>query len=141
LAGLSGLIDKDLIGQKWHEVLARVKQRNHSLSLILRVCKPKEVNGSQVCLAFRYKFHKDRINETQIKSLVEQAMNEVYGQPLTIEAIVDEGLEIEANGNGNNYIPAPAANDAPPPADGPKPDQDKNLLDNLLKTFGGKIVQ
>ena len=40
---------------------------------------------SKICLAFKYKFHKDRIGEAEIKNIVEKVLHEVYGAQLTIE--------------------------------------------------------
>ena len=122
------------IMEKWNEVLARIKQYNHSLSFILRVCQPKNLSGNQLCLAFKYKFHRDRVSETSIKNLIEKTLNQVYEAPLVIEAVVDENLEVAA---------AKLVSDEPvdlkkhpEPAQG----QQGNMIDNLLKTFGGKIV-
>ncbi len=116
-------ITNDEIIKNWHEVLAKVKQYNHSLSFILRVCQPRGLVGNQLCLAFKYKFHKDRVSEPNIRALVEKVLNQVYGAPIMIEAIIDENLEasVKLNGNGNEK-------------------KDDNIIDNLLKTFGGKIV-
>ena len=144
-------IDQKTITDKWHEVLAKVKQHNHSLSFILRVCEPRNVNGNQVCLAFKYKFHKERISEHKIKILVEGVLKDVYGRDLLINAIIDEN--IKANGNGNGTSQAQAAAPLPPkpvdqsatPADRPEVKQDggadNNAINNLLKTFGGKVVK
>ncbi len=120
-------ITYEQILEKWNEVLARVKQYNHSLSFILRVCQPKNLAGNRLCLAFKYKFHKDRVNETNIKSLVERILSQVYSQPLIIEAVIDENLEV---------APSKLVSDEPAsPAGGP------DMINDLLKTFGGKIIK
>ncbi|MDO8667936.1 MAG: DNA polymerase III subunit gamma/tau [bacterium] len=127
-------ITNEVISEKWNEVLAKIKQYNHSLSFILRVCQPRNLAGNQLCLAFKYKFHRDRVSETSIKSLIEKTLNQVYEAPIFIEAVVDENLEVAA---------AKLVSDepidlkkAPEPAQG----QQGNMIDNLLKTFGGKVV-
>ncbi len=129
--------------EKWSEVLVKIKKHNHSLSFILRVCRPRDVKGNQVCLAFKYKFHKDRIGEAAIRPLVEKVLNEVYGAPLSIEAIVDENLEID-NGNGMNNLSSVADKKNEPAVPGAELKKEKkdddNLVDNLLKTFGGKVM-
>jgi len=137
------------IKNRWHEVLAKVKKYNHSLSFILRVCQPKDIAGSQLCLAFKYKFHRDRINNLQIKTMVEKILAEVYGYPLIIQAIIDETLEINpaerggtSNGQGNGQGVG-AENGSPEPKNSgneSKP-ENGNMLNNLLKTFGGRIVK
>jgi hypothetical protein len=108
-------------------VLVKAKSYNHSLSFILRVCQPRSLQAGQLCLAFKYKFHKDRVGDQQIKAMVEKVLKEVYGAHLTIEAMIDENIEIEnGNGNGNGNANGQAAGD--------------DMVNNLLKTFGGKVV-
>lgn len=142
--------DQAAIIDKWHEVLAKVKKYNHSLSFILRVCQPRDLNGNQLCLAFRYKFHKDRINESSIRVLVEKVLREVYGSPIQIEAVIDENLVPAAAmpAEARNTAPAPEEPAAPADADkaAPKPEEkgnggQDNMIDNLLKTFGGKVIK
>jgi DNA polymerase-3 subunit gamma/tau len=133
-------LDLKEISAKWHEVLAKVKKHNHSLSFILRVCQPRDIKGNKVCLAFRYKFHKDRISEDSIKKLVESTFSEVYGQSLTIEAIIDESIgnneKLDDKNNINENPPLPGDPEAVSSNEG-----NKDMLNNLLKTFGGKIVK
>ena len=128
-------ITSEQIMEKWNEVLAKVKQYNHSLSFILRVCQPRDFKGNQLCLAFKYKFHRDRVNEITIKNLVEKVLNQVYGTTISITAMVDENLEVAAN---------KLVSDEPlvktEPASASKKKEQSDMIDNLLKTFGGKIV-
>ena len=122
------------IQEKWNEVLAKVKQYNHSLSFILRVCQPRNLNGNQLCLAFKYKFHKDRVSEAAIKNIIEKVLHQVYGAPVTIEAVIDENLEV---------APSKLVSEEPIVIKKePEPEQGEqgNMIDNLLKTFGGKVV-
>jgi len=124
------------ITDKWSEVLNQVKKYNHSLSFILRVCQPRNIEGNQLCLAFKYKFHKDRVNESSIKNIIDKVLNQVYGAPVTFEAIIDENLEV---------APSKLVSDEPtevkkPAEPAPEQGEQGNAIDNLLKTFGGKIV-
>lgn len=139
----TGKLNKDTINAKWSEVLAKVKKYNHSLSFILRVCKPVSVNGRELCLAFKYKFHKDRVQEISIKQIIEKVLREVYESPLALEAIVDEKIEIGVIDNGG--VPAdlePIKTETPAgtndSADGGG--QPNNMIENLLKTFGGRVI-
>jgi len=124
-------------------VLAKVKQHNHSLSFILRVCEPRNVDGNQVCLAFKYKFHKERISENKIKILVEGVLKDVYGQDLIIDAIIDENIKANGNGSGVAQTSAPISTPANPAQKETKPEEktDNSAINNLLKTFGGKVVK
>ena len=173
----SGKVENIL--SRWNEVLAKVKKYNHSLSFILKVCKPYEIKDGKLCLAFKYKFHKDRLEDGNIRNLVEKTLKEVFSEDMPIETIVDEKLEI-ANGNGNNNghydvhdsvhdTPNPSAPSASSPRQssgqagqaGQKAGQDASgasnkdeqkkedkkdgkkddeVIDNILKTFGGKVI-
>jgi len=133
-ANIASDISQDQLLAKWNEVLAKIKQYNHSLSFILRVCQPKSLVGNQLTLVFKYKFHQDRVNEPNIKATIEKVLQQVYGAPLIIKAIIDENLEVD-----NNKLVSDDTNK--PAQDSQDNQEEKNdLVDNLLKTFGGKIV-
>lgn len=117
------------IADKWNEFMAKIKQCNHSLSFILKICQPKAVDNGRLRLAFKYKFHKDRVSEPGIKSIIENALSQVYSSPLIVEAEVDESLEI-----AEQKPPAPSAGEAV------NNNGNNGMIDNLLKTFGGKVV-
>lgn len=134
------------IADKWNEVLAKIKKYNHSLSFILRACVPGEINDNGLRLIFKYKFHKERINDPQIKTLVEKVLNEVYGKPLVVESVVDENLEI------NNSAQMPAGNKQisnnnekaeviDNKAVNNKKEGADNMINDIIKTFGGKVVE
>lgn len=126
---------------KWNELLARIKKYNHSLQFILKVCQPKNLNGTELCLAFKYKFHKDRVSDANIKSIIERALLETFGSKLTFEAVIDEDLEID-----NHMMPAAENNQPQAESEAPSVEKEaqksdnQGLVDNLLKTFGGKVV-
>jgi len=130
----------DEVLSKWNELLVRIKKYNHSLQFILKVCQPKSINDTQICLAFKYKFHKDRVNDANIKSIIEKALYETFGTKLTIEAIIDENLEIDnqvlisSDSNSSEILPET------PELAQTQDSGAKSMVDNLLKTFGGKIV-
>jgi len=137
------------IKQKWSEVLVKIKRYNHSLSFVLRACEPRDLNGNQLCLAFKYKFHKERVDSPQIKPLVENVLQEVYGNPLFIEALIDESLEISANANGDNPVSVSVTLEPAIDVEAENNNIEKEeinptenpAIDNLLKTFGGRIVK
>ncbi len=137
-------IEKNEISSRWNEVLAKIKKYNHSLSFILRVCEPRSVTGNDVCLAFKYKFHKDRLSDNGIRQIVEKVMEEVYGRRFSIEAIIDENIQANNSLSASENAPvfseesAPASIEEDYPAN-IKIDKDK-VVDSLLKTFGGKVI-
>jgi DNA polymerase III subunit gamma/tau len=140
-------INKEKILSRWSEVLAKIKTQNHSLSFILHQCLPRELSGNTLCLAFKYKFHKDRINEAKMREIVQNVLREVYEVPLLIEAMLDEKLDVGsspgvsngASGEGEIVaeieIETPVEEISPPTGN-----VGNDMMSNLLKTFGGKII-
>jgi len=81
------------VQQKWSLVLETIKEKNHSLALILRVCKVEAINGNKVKICFQYKFHHDVLQEAKNKQLIDEALGKVFGQNLTFEGIVKKDEE------------------------------------------------
>ncbi len=123
------------IKDKWNEFLTKIKHHNHSLSFILQVCEPKNFENNKLCLAFKYKFHQERINEPNIKILVEKILHEVYGAQIELQTIIDEEIEINNNKPINTYNKN--YNELKKEK---KENNEENMMDNLLKTFGGRII-
>ena len=128
------IIDLEQVRAKWPELLNRIKQNNHSLSFILRSCLLTNVLGNTICLTFKHKFHQDRISEMEIKKLVEQALRDIYGHSLTIKTFLDENVIIE---NGNGVELDKTENNS----NNANNEQNNEAIDNVLKNFGGKIIQ
>lgn len=112
----SSSVKKEEIEKQWPEFLTRLKPHNHSLSFVMQSCQIKDVNDNTILLAFKYKFHKDRLDSPDINKIVKSVLFDVFKTDLKIKALVDESLEIN-NKNDNNEI-----------------------IDDLLKTFGGEVI-
>jgi len=136
------------IKDKWNEVLIRIKKHNHSLTFILRVCEPQEVMDGKLKLAFKYKFHKDRISEPAISTIIQNVIREVYNLNLNIEAIIDENImadNVARNEITNfNTTEVKEENNILEKKDEQisenKEKKDDDLMADMLKTFGGKLV-
>ncbi|MFA6106815.1 MAG: DNA polymerase III subunit gamma/tau [Patescibacteria group bacterium] len=150
-ANIGARLGAEELLSKWNEVLAKIKKHNHSLSFILRVCQPRESRDGSVCLAFKYKFHKDRIDNPSIKAIVEKTLKEVYNIPLKVGTVVDAALEII---QGDPDAPVQSGGQQVKKEDANQPEGNKtkdapeklsgaeggDIMSNLLKTFGGRIV-
>lgn len=112
-------INLDEIESRWPEFLNKLKPLNHSLSFVLQSCNIDGVNGKKICLSFKYKFHKDRLDSPEIKKIIEGVLRDVYKTDLSIEALVDENIKAKKDNNNKNG---------------------GEVIDNLLKTFGGQII-
>lgn len=129
---------------KWPEFLARLKGANHSLSFILQNCRVEGVSGGKLALVFKYKFHRDRISDPNIKPLVEKNLLDVYGVALGIDLIVDENLNLD---EVNSTAPSSAAAENTETSEQKKSENNQTdnagtdgLLNNLLQTFGGEVI-
>ena len=141
-------INLEQINAKWSEVLLQIKKINHSLVLVIQASKPKEVIGSTLRLSTKYKFHKDRIEDISIKVLLEKVLHGVFGKKILVEAVVDENLETQDIKTENRDVPIPGEGSSSaviPDGQTEKVIQteekkDNKMMNNLLKNFGGKVV-
>ncbi len=101
----------EIIIERWPEVVAGLREYNHSLSFILSVARPIKLEGNTLTVAFSYQLHLERVKEPKLVAVIEQAMSTVFNAKLKLQSRADE---------------APAGGD---------------LLSNVLTTFGGRVVE
>jgi len=126
---------------KWPEFLNRLKSANHSLAFILQNCQISDIANAKLCLVFKYKFHRDRINDANIKPLVEKTLADVYGGLVILDLAIDENLDLVAVAP-ESMAPSSAVAEQTPIASSEKNNSEEpnNLLNNLLQTFGGEVI-
>lgn len=126
---------------KWPEFLVKIKKFNHSLSFVLQNCEQRGLKGARLILAFKYKFHKERLSDVSIKKILDEVLAEVYCPGLSFEAILDEGLKTSTDNSVSDAkvvssktppLPANLTELNHPPASG--------LMGDLIKTFGGEVI-
>ncbi len=134
-------LKQEEILEKWPEFLVKIKKYNHSLSFVLQNCQPQELREGQLCLVFKYKFHQDRVNNSAIKEIVEKTLAEVFGSVVLINSEVDENLEIkrEEGSKSEESMEAPKTT-VDNPVSTEKTVKAQGLMSDLLKTFGGEII-
>jgi DNA polymerase-3 subunit gamma/tau len=125
-------LDREAVLARWPEVLVKIKNRNHSLSFVLQSSEPRGISSNRLGLAFKYKFHLDRLNNPSIKPIVEGVLKEVYGGDVDIQAFIDEGLVIRTSSESPSDNVLENSSEDSPPATG--------LVADLLDNFGGQIV-
>ena len=103
------------IKEKWHDILRLAADRSPSLVLILRVGQPIIVENGILQIGFKYRFHKERINENKNNLLLKNLIKEAIGSDLGVTGIIAD-------------IPEPAE---PPPIE----------VDKVLEEFGGRVVE
>jgi hypothetical protein len=124
----------------WQELLVRVKQNNHSLSFVLKSCQLAGVEGSTVRLVFKHKFHHDRLNEPAIRQLVEGLLTDICGRRVMIATALDPNLVLVENVKSETPEPVEGSAGRLANAAVAAADIDASVIDNLLKTFGGRVV-
>ncbi len=104
---------------KWQHFLLEVKSKNNSIHAVLKVCEPS-FDGNEVCLAFPYKFHKERIEDIKNRQVVEETLSKVYGEKYKIKCTLRPTITASS----------PAA----------KAEVSDDLLDDAINIFGGEVV-
>lgn len=127
--------------EKWPEFLTRLKSANHSLSFILQNCQVGGISDGKLSLVFKYKFHRDRINDANIKPIVEKTLADVYGGTVSLDLSIDENLDLVPIAP-ESVAPSSAEAEKKPisSSDKKQPEESNNLLNNLLQTFGGEVI-
>ena len=72
-------ISLETLMSKWPAILAGVKSKNHGLVTLLSNCRPIAVDGQSVTLEVRYKFHKEQLEQSKFRPIVEQIFADVLG--------------------------------------------------------------
>ncbi len=134
---LAADLDAEAIKGRWPEFLARVKSSNHSLSFVLQNCATGPLKDGELALTFKYKFHRDRIADPQIKPSVEKILADVYGGCVNIVLAVDENLALSSHKTKTETTPVV---ETKPAKEKIVDNTNDNLLDNLLQTFGGEVI-
>lgn len=73
---------------KWDVVLQTVRSYNHSLEALLKSSRPLKMEGGNLILEVFYKFHKERLEETKNRSVLEKVLSEVIGSPVKVRCIL-----------------------------------------------------
>lgn len=104
------------IKEKWQEILKQVGESNHSLLLILRVGQPMALEGNILQIGFRYRFHKERLNEPKNLAVIERVIKKIFNEEIKVSSVISDAL--------------------------PSIDQQEEInLKKILDEFGGRVVE
>ena len=144
------IISLEDIVVKWNEVLIRIKKYNHSLSYIMRACEPRAFSDNKLFLTFKYKFHKERLEEGLTRQVLDQVFAEVFGTSFPVEGEINESLElsdktvseISEESEGIDVSDKSLSNKADTPSESKNAASGKEIeMDDILKILGGgKVV-
>lgn len=71
-------------------LLSRLKSDNHSIVGILRGCKLQEMTDDKVIFTTPYKFHKDKLSEAKIRSIIDKRSSELLRRDVVVEVVIVE---------------------------------------------------
>jgi DNA polymerase-3 subunit gamma/tau len=81
-------VSLDKIEESWGNILMAVKPFNHSVEAFLRASKPIKFEGRNLTLEVFYPFHKDRLEETKNRQIVEKGLQKILGVEITFDCIL-----------------------------------------------------
>lgn len=76
---------------RWDELLSAVKPMNHSVAAFLRSAKPKEFSDNTLILEVFYRFHKDKLEESRNRQIVEDGLLAVFSSKIRVKCVLKEG--------------------------------------------------
>ncbi len=85
--------DLEYLRSHWREFIKSLRGEGSSgnLDAFLRsACDPVALEDDTVVLGFYYSFHKEKIEDTKYRHLVEKKLTEVFGRPYKIRCIIVE---------------------------------------------------
>ncbi|MFA6185322.1 MAG: DNA polymerase III subunit gamma/tau [Candidatus Shapirobacteria bacterium] len=81
-------LELETIEEKWGSLLVAVKPFNYAVEAFLRATKPKSIKGNILLLEVFYPFHKDRLEESKNRKIVEEGISKVFGVDLGFECVL-----------------------------------------------------
>lgn len=76
------------LSRSWSVVLEKIKPLNHSVGALLKSARPKKFDGQNLTLEVFYKFHKEQLELSKNRNLVEKVVAEVLGLPVRLKCVL-----------------------------------------------------
>ncbi len=128
----------DEIKNQWHNFLVKLQDTNASMVFILKVAEPLELTGNILKIGFKYAFHQQRVGQPKVKDAIEKVIGEFFNEQIIIEAsLLSKDYESEFIVKETKSDEVELVEEIPANING---DQ-QQLIDTLVKTFGGKVVE
>lgn len=94
----------------WDLIRTEVKTVDRKIDALLASTDPGDVRGSTLFLIAAYPFHRGKINEDKVREVIEDAVERVVRQRLTVTAVLSDELRAAPP-------PPPPESGGPPPED------------------------
>jgi len=89
-------VSLDLVWARWSQIMDDVKQRTRTVHAFLLETAPREVDGTEMVLGVRHKFHMESLQEVKNRKVVEDAVARILGTPLRLRVMLDEAVALPA---------------------------------------------
>jgi DNA polymerase-3 subunit gamma/tau len=77
------------VQQRWSDFLDALRPEDLSLEALMRSCEPVAVEDDVVVLSFAHKFHRGKVEEDKKRRIVEDALSDLFGQPLRVRCVMN----------------------------------------------------
>jgi DNA polymerase-3 subunit gamma/tau len=81
------------ITEKWDSILGSVKSYNHSLEALLKSSRPLKFEDGSLTLEVFYKFHKEKLEQSKNRNILEKVVSEIFGAPTKIRCILGKRVK------------------------------------------------
>jgi len=149
-ASADGTITVEQLVDLWPRIRNDVKAVNRRVEALLASIDPLAVHGSQITLVAAYEFHRKRVNEDEVRRVVEDTISRIVGRPYSIVCILrGEQAPSPPSGSGLSAPPSPASASpvsdfAAPESSSPEQDEpsdlDKQRLLAARNIFDGEQI-
>jgi len=85
----------------WEELLLGVRPLNHSVEALLRASRPIKLDGDFLTLEVFYKFHKERLETSKCREIVEEVASNLLSAPIKLKCVLGEKRPLQVPGQEN----------------------------------------
>lgn len=83
-----GLLTFEKLVEHWADVIASLKQSNHSVAGVMRSARPKAVANGIVTIEAFYTFHQEKLSDRKSKQLIEDTLKKLFGEKMTVDIVL-----------------------------------------------------
>jgi len=81
---------KEVTDEVWKEILSKVRPINTSIEALLRAARPANFDGGTLTLDVFYRFHKERLEDSRHRKILEEVIGAVLGAPIRVVCTLAE---------------------------------------------------
>jgi len=144
-----GTVTINQIRAQWDQIRADVKARSRRVDALLVNVDPVAVQGDTVIMASAYPFHRNKLSEPDVQSIVEEVIGNLAGQRVRVSTVMHHEAptyrDPDAGALVSETAPArppalPVAAASPPAPNGQLSDDDRLTLDAAKNIFDAEEI-